>query len=145
MKLANTKIVLRQSGIVGAPGQRIEGIFEVVLDLDAIQEHMRKAARNKSRESRDGAVVVIYTASTKDHADRYCMTGKLVSDPAPDPALAKRKAAGDLVGKLVRWAHQQPETPEGTFRVLSATYDGMITIEGYAGQFAPHLFVIAGV
>lgn len=57
-----------------------------------------------------------------------------------DPLLEKRKAAGALVGKVVIWAHQGPE--DKPMRVLSATYDGMVTVSGFTGHFAPHLFIV---
>lgn len=47
-------------------------------------------------------------------------------------------AAIALLGKTVRFAHQ-PAGP--LFRVSAVHSDGMVEIDGFSGQFAPHLFI----
>lgn len=48
--------------------------------------------------------------------------------------------AWSLVGKKVRFRHDPPDV--GPRLVTEATSDGMIEIEGFGGQFAPHLFSV---
>jgi hypothetical protein len=51
--------------------------------------------------------------------------------------LAQKKAALALLGKELFFAHQ----PEGPFhRIQSINWNGMITLDGMPGEFAPHLF-----
>jgi hypothetical protein len=52
----------------------------------------------------------------------------------------QRLAAADLVGKYVRFAHMPEEIKPTPIRVTGAR-NGMIELEGWAGEFAPHLFV----
>lgn len=54
--------------------------------------------------------------------------------------------AESLVGRYVRFAHLPAETKPTPIRVCAATSAGMVELEGWAGEFAPHLFVaeIAG-
>lgn len=52
----------------------------------------------------------------------------------------KRAAGTALVGKHVRFAHLADE-PANYHRVKSVNSFGMITLEGFSGEFAPHLFV----
>lgn len=44
-----------------------------------------------------------------------------------------------LVGCEVVWANDVNGTGE-TMRVESVTFDGMVRVTGYSGDFAPHLF-----
>jgi len=51
----------------------------------------------------------------------------------------RRSLAGRLRGRDLRWNH----LPDGPIvRIESVTVDGMVTIAGYVGEFAPHLFSI---
>ncbi len=52
----------------------------------------------------------------------------------------KIELAWSLVGKKVRFRHDPPGV--GARLVTEATSDGMIEIEGFGGQFAPHLFAV---
>lgn len=66
----------------------------------------------------------------------FCPHDRVMSEEALD-----RKIAGlKLIGKRIAFAHDTTET----YRVLAVSWDGMVTIEGMAGEFAPHLFVIIG-
>ena len=51
----------------------------------------------------------------------------------------QREAALALVGKLVRFGHRD-DVPENYNLVLRAI-NGMVEIDGFSGEFAPHLFV----
>jgi len=51
----------------------------------------------------------------------------------------KRAAALALIGKMVRFAHQ-PDRLVNYYRVTAVVGD-MVELDGWAGQFAPHLFV----
>jgi hypothetical protein len=42
-------------------------------------------------------------------------------------------------GDFVRFAHIPPGGPR--FKVLSVGTNGMVTVEGMAGEFGPHIFV----
>jgi hypothetical protein len=53
---------------------------------------------------------------------------------------ARLKAAAELFGKRVRFAHMAEG--EETYRVRSMHSDGMVEIDGLGGLFAPHLFVL---
>jgi hypothetical protein len=58
------------------------------------------------------------------------------------PHVEARKAiAMSLVGRDVRWAHDACGRCE-SMRVLSMTSDGLVTVSGFSGEFAPHLFVV---
>ena len=60
--------------------------------------------------------------------------------PADD--LEQKKLGLALIGKPVRFAHE----PNGPVRsVQSVGWNGMVTLEGMAGEFAPHLFVFSPV
>lgn len=52
-------------------------------------------------------------------------------------AAAQKDAAFQLLHKTLVFNHQ-PEGPE--FRVTSINHIGMVTLDGLAGEFAPHLF-----
>ncbi len=55
----------------------------------------------------------------------------------PKADLEQKKAGLELLGKDVSFAHQ----PNGPFhRVQGIGWNGMVTIEGFVGEFAPHLF-----
>ncbi|HZC23343.1 MAG TPA: hypothetical protein VE866_08390 [Candidatus Binatia bacterium] len=54
----------------------------------------------------------------------------------------QRKAAAALVGKRVRFAHDS-DRPENYFYVTLAR-NGMVELEGMAGEFAPQLFIVQG-
>jgi hypothetical protein len=60
----------------------------------------------------------------------------------PTPLMDRKIAALELLGKRVRFAHQRPsDAPEG-YRVQSVNWSGLVSIEGFSGLFAPHLFVV---
>lgn len=65
----------------------------------------------------------------------YCPHDKFMSDES-----LKQKDLGlSLIGKDLWFAHMQ----EGTkHRVQGVGHNGMVTISGMAGEFAPHLFVV---
>lgn len=54
-------------------------------------------------------------------------------------AADRKHAAAALVGKKVVFAHRPPGYLPAL--VLSANEDGMLQLEGWSGDFAPHLFV----
>ena len=45
-------------------------------------------------------------------------------------------------GDLVRFAHLPASVEPIPKRVLRVTWNGMLELEGFAGYFAPHLFVV---
>ena len=55
--------------------------------------------------------------------------------------MSRTPEAEALVGKYVRFFHlaKSQATP---IRVACATDKGMIVLEGWVGEFAPHLFVV---
>jgi hypothetical protein len=65
----------------------------------------------------------------------YCPHDPLMS--AED--LEQKDAAIKLIAKPLHFAGQ-PDGPE--VRVESISWNGMVTLKGWSGQFAPHLFVI---
>ncbi len=65
-----------------------------------------------------------------------CPHGRFMS--AQD--LTQKDAGLALIGKDICFAHE----PAGPVRrVQSVGWNGMVTIAGMAGEFAPHLFVLA--
>lgn len=57
------------------------------------------------------------------------------------PALqAQKDLALSLVGKELMWA----SGAGGDVRVQSVGWDGMVTLSGWSGEFAPHLFRVVG-
>lgn len=60
--------------------------------------------------------------------------------PADD--LEQKKLGLSLIGKPIRFAHE----PDGPNRSVQAIgWNGMVTLQGMAGEFAPHLFIFAPV
>lgn len=59
---------------------------------------------------------------------------------APPEVLARKDAAFKLMGKHIRFAHQ-PDLPENVCQVQSINFEGMVRIDKFPGEFAPHLFV----
>lgn len=57
--------------------------------------------------------------------------------PAED--LAQKKAALELMGKDIYFAHQ-PGGP--AHRIQGVSWNGMVTLHDMVGEFAPHLFVV---
>jgi hypothetical protein len=52
-----------------------------------------------------------------------------------------RKVAGmALIGKTVRFLHQVKTGPD--LSVASVRWNGMVTVQGFVGEFGPHLFAI---
>ena len=61
-------------------------------------------------------------------------------DIMPPADMAQKKAALDLIGKRVCFAHQ----PEGQSHGIQAVgWNGMVTLDDLPGEFAPHLFVVS--
>jgi hypothetical protein len=50
------------------------------------------------------------------------------------------KRGVELLGKRVRFPHMK-SLPYQYFRVQAVHSDGMVDLEGFKGQFAPHLFI----
>lgn len=60
--------------------------------------------------------------------------------PADD--LEQKKLGLSLIGKPIRFAHE----PDGPNRSVQAIgWNGMVTLQGMVGEFAPHLFIFAPV
>lgn len=73
-----------------------------------------------------------------DDADRSTVCPHALIMPADD--LARKKAGLALLERDICFAHE----PGGPIRrVQSVAWNGMITLHGMAGEFAPHLFVPA--
>lgn len=53
----------------------------------------------------------------------------------------QKDLALSLMGKDLRWAHRP--SMDDIVRVESISWTGMVTIRGFVGEFAPHLFVVA--
>ena len=73
-----------------------------------------------------------------DDADCYT-----ICPHEPLMSLAQReqkKLAISLLGKDLRFHHMTPQNP--TYRIISINYEGMVNLDGMAGQFAPNLFII---
>lgn len=56
--------------------------------------------------------------------------------------VAQKDCAISLLGKSVRFVHEWRTGPDR--RVQSVNFVGMVTLEDMIGEFAPHLFVLAG-
>lgn len=56
-----------------------------------------------------------------------------------DDLQKRRELAATLLGKVVVFRHIPPTVLPA--RVVSVSDDGMVEIEGMAGEFAPHLFM----
>ncbi|CAB4167790.1 hypothetical protein UFOVP860_50 [uncultured Caudovirales phage] len=69
--------------------------------------------------------------------ERYTLCPHAPIMPAAD--LAQKDAGLDLLGKAVCFAHQ-PHGPAR--RVMVVGWNGMVMLQGMAGEFAPHLFVV---
>lgn len=65
----NLKRITLQSGCKDRLMRNIEGIFEVLVDLDDVNDLMIGAAVNKSHVSSRGPVIVRYQKATKAQAD----------------------------------------------------------------------------
>lgn len=59
-----------------------------------------------------------------------------IADPE---VLARKDAALKLIGKRVRFRNEESGP---SYRVMSVAFDGLVTLEGFHGEFAPHLFSI---
>lgn len=68
----------------------------------------------------------------------YC----LHDDIMPPADMAQKNAALELIGKRVCFAHE-PKGPSHAVQAVS--WDGMVTLDDMAGEFAPHLFVEAAL
>lgn len=66
----------------------------------------------------------------------YCPHDPLMSDAD----LAQKDMAISLTGKTIRFNHQHDTGPD--FRVQSVGWNGMVTLDAFPGEFAPHLFVV---
>lgn len=67
----------------------------------------------------------------------YCPHAALMSDSD----MAQKDLAIALIadGKPVRFAHQAETGPD--YRIISIGWNGMVSLHGQPGEFAPHLFV----
>lgn len=76
--------------------------------------------------------------TTYDDAERltFCPHRRLM--PADDLEQKKRGLA--LIGQHVSFAHQ-PDGP--TYFVNAVGWNGVVTLAGMGGEFAPHLFVLS--
>lgn len=54
---------------------------------------------------------------------------------------AQKDLALSLIGKDLRWAHDACGEC-GVVRIQSVGWNGMVTLQGWSGEFAPHVFVI---
>lgn len=54
--------------------------------------------------------------------------------------LDRKIAALKLLGKTVRFNHQQETGPDR--RIGFVSWNGMVGVDGMAGEFAPHLFQV---
>ncbi len=70
--------------------------------------------------------------------DADCDTGCPHPLIMPRADLEQKKLAIELLGKEVRFAHQERGP---WYRIQSMSWNGMLTLEGMSGEFAPHLFV----
>lgn len=75
-----------------------------------------------------------------DDADCVTLCPHALIMPRGD--LEQKKLAITLLGKEVRFAHQ--EVNPTWYRITSMGWNGMLTLDGLPGEFAPHLFVAAG-
>jgi hypothetical protein len=73
-----------------------------------------------------------------DDAERFTFCPHDLIMPASE--LAQKDLALSLMGKPLAFAHR----PEGVgpLKIQSVSYCGMVTLEGWPGEFAPHLFVV---
>lgn len=62
---------------------------------------------------------------------------------APRDVLERKRQAMEIVGKMVRFAHE-PDREESYRFCSSVNAFGMVHVEGFIGEFAPHLFVVRG-
>lgn len=74
---------------------------------------------------------------TYDDAEQFTICPHRLLLPVAD--MERKKEALALSGKRIRFAHM-PEDAE--VRITSICWNGMVTLEGFAGEFAPHLFVV---
>jgi hypothetical protein len=73
-----------------------------------------------------------------DDADRTTICPHPLIMPADD--LEQKKAGLALIGHAVCFAHE-PDGP--IYHIQAVSWDGMVTLREMAGEFAPHLFVLA--
>jgi len=71
-----------------------------------------------------------------DDADRSTLCPHVFFLSAED--LEQKKVALSLLGKDVYFAHR----PEEFYRVQAVSRQGMVSISGMVGEFAPHLFKV---
>jgi hypothetical protein len=67
-RFSNRKLVEVFAGKLGSTPE-IEGLWHVWLDLDALKLNFRQAAKNKSRRSVDGPILVDYVAASPAQAN----------------------------------------------------------------------------
>ena len=92
-----------------------------------------------TRRESDESVRAAEQADRAGAPDRGAALDRMI-DAARD-LVAQRDLGANLVGKYVYFAHR-PAGVEAA-RVLRVTVDGLVELEGWAGGFAPHLFVLA--
>ena len=78
-----------------------------------------------------------YCFSRFDDADRSTICPHELIMPAED--LVQKKLGLALLEKRIRFKHMPEEEP---LRVQSIGWNGMVTLHGMSGEFAPHLFMI---
>jgi hypothetical protein len=73
-----------------------------------------------------------------DDADRLTFCPHDLIMPAGE--LAQKKLALSLIGKPLAFAHRPAGI--GALKIESVGSTGMVTLQGWSGEFAPHLFVV---
>lgn len=68
-----------------------------------------------------------------------CPHSPLMSDPDMDRKIAAIDLMNRARGKLVRFRHMGATE---SHRLLAVTWNGMVEVEGFGGEFAPHLFEV---
>lgn len=68
-----------------------------------------------------------------------CPHRKLMADADMDRKIEALALMDRARGKLVRFRHMGASDGR---RLLAVTWDGMVEVEGFGGEFAPHLFEV---
>lgn len=59
-----------------------------------------------------------------------------------DDVRVRQELAHRLVGRPLCWAHHYGVAGSPVLRIESISANGMVTVAGYVGEFAPHLFTV---
>ncbi len=86
-------------------------------------------------------MIVCCDRCAKHYDDAECWTVCPHNPLMSKENMDQKKLAISLLGKEVRFAHD--ENNPTWYRIQSMGWNGMLTLEGMAGEFAPHLFVAA--